>query len=305
MTGLFGTDSSHKGFPTRALTYLYVPGVMRERILKACDLGVDVVIIDLEDAVAPMRKGEAREIVSAVLSRGVGSRIQVRINPPGTPWHQGDIELMNSLPSSVDLRAPKIAGAADVRRLVEQMGPARSIHCLLESAESIECAYQIASAPAVRSIGLGEADLKSDLGVTEDWALDWARSRVVCAARASGLPAPVQSVYANVLDTVGLEASTRRGRDMGFIGRCAIHPRQLATIRKAFVPDQESVAHSRAVLRAMDTAVEQESGVAVLEDGSFVDVAMLDRAKQVLAFAEMASDVEQQGATSVTTSETE
>src|SRR5690606_31805273 len=102
---------------------------------------------------------------------------------------------------------------------------------LLESAAGIEQAHQIATAhPAVRGIALGEADLSADLGITDETALNWPRSRAVVAARAAGLPPPAQSVYPDIRDIDGLARSCAAGRALGFLGRTAIHPRQLPVI---------------------------------------------------------------------------
>lgn len=266
------------------ITFLYVPGIREDRIGKAVASGADVVIVDLEDSVAPSRKAEARNIVARVLCEGANVRVQVRVNAADTPWHEADLEMVDGLPAEISVRAPKISSAADVEHIADKLRRGRDVHCLLETARAIEAAFEIANVGApVASIGLGEADLKSDLGISEDWALDWARARVVCASRAAGLGAPVQSVYTNIRDLPGLEASTRRAKELGFLGRCALHPRQLTAIRQGFAPEHKAVQEARAVLSAMEQAAAAGSGVAVLENGSFVDVAMVERARKVLA----------------------
>jgi citrate lyase subunit beta / citryl-CoA lyase len=158
--------------------------------------------------------------------------------------------------------------------------PGVALHPLLESALGLERAYEIASAdPAVASIGLGEADLRADLGVIDEAGLAWARSRVVVAARAAGLPAPVQSVYTDFRDLEGLAESCRVGRSMGFRGRAAIHPAQLAVIEAAYRPTEEEVTAANEVVAAAGV------GAVALPDGRFVDEAVVRQARSVLADA--------------------
>jgi citrate lyase subunit beta/citryl-CoA lyase len=135
----------------------------------------------------------------------------------------------------------------------------------------------------VASIGLGEADLRADLGVPDESGLAWVRSRVVVAARAAGLPPPVQSVYPDVRDLAGLAASCRTGRAMGFRGRAAIHPAQLPVIAEAYRPDAEEIAEARRVVEAFADAT---TGAVALEDGAFVDIAVVRRAERLLAEAD-------------------
>jgi citrate lyase subunit beta/citryl-CoA lyase len=160
------------------------------------------------------------------------------------------------------------------------------LHCLIETARGVEAAFAIASAdPDIASIGLGEADLRSDLGITEEEGLLWSRSRIVVAARAARLPPPAMSVYANVDDLDGLAASCRRGRALGFLGRAAIHPRQLAVITRSFLPTDAEIAAAQALLDALGVAGRRDSGVAVLPDGRFADRAMVEGAERVIALA--------------------
>jgi citrate lyase subunit beta/citryl-CoA lyase len=160
------------------------------------------------------------------------------------------------------------------------------VHCLIETALGVERAYAIATAgPVVASIGLGEADLRGDLAVTDDGGLAYARGRIVVAARAAGLPPPAMSVYPDIEDLDGLAASCRAGRALGFLGRTAIHPRQLPVIVAAFRPTADEVVRARAVLDALADADAAGRGTAVLPDGRFVDRAMAPGARRVLDLA--------------------
>ncbi|HEY8454099.1 MAG TPA: CoA ester lyase [Actinopolymorphaceae bacterium] len=279
-----------------AVTLLYVPGHRVDRVRKALSSDADVVIIDLEDSVPPEAKATARAELGALLGESSPTRaVQVRVNPLDSPWGTDDLAVVASLPPHVEVRLPKVESATTVHDVLAVLAdssndaPPRRLHCLLETARGVERALEIASADAaVASIGLGEADLASDLGITGDGgvpaenALSWVRSRVVVAARAAGLVPPAMSVYPVLHDDEGLAASTRAGRAMGFVGRCAIHPGQLPIIRRAFRPDPEEVRRARELLDRLQTARQAGEAAYVLDDGSFVDAAMVGAAERVL-----------------------
>lgn len=168
------------------LTWLYVPGDRPHVVAKALACGADVVVIDLEDAVAPDRKAYAREATADLLSERRPVRVHVRVNALEAPWAAADLRAVTALPGVSGLRLPKVTYAEEVVRVAE--GTGLPLYALLETALGIEHAYAIASAhPSLRGVSLGEADLRADLGVREDAGLDWCRSRVVVAARAAGL----------------------------------------------------------------------------------------------------------------------
>lgn len=265
-----------------AVTLLYVPADRPERVAKALGLDTDVVIVDLEDAVAPAAKDDARDAVPDLLRSAADVRVQVRVNAMDTPWAADDLAMVSGLPSDVEVRLPKVESTAALEA-AEAFAPGRRLHCLVETALGVERAYDIAApAGAVASIGLGEADLRSELGVADERGLDWARGRIVVAARAAGLPPPAQSVFPRVRDLDGLAASTRAGRTLGFVGRQAIHPAQLPVIRAAYRPDPPEVQAARDLLDAFAQAQARDNGVTVLDDGRFVDAAMVAGARRVL-----------------------
>ncbi|MDA3647883.1 CoA ester lyase [Saccharopolyspora indica] len=272
--------------PPPPLTLLYVPADRPDRVRKALTSDADVVLVDLEDAVAPARKDEARANAVRLLADASPARpVQVRINHPSTPWHEADVAALAGLPLAVGARIPKVEATAEVRKLAAAL-PQRALHLLIESALGVEHAMDIATAaPQVASIGLGEADLRSDLRVVDETGLSWARSRVVVAARAARLPPPVMSAYPNVRDLDGLAESCRTGRALGFRGRTAIHPAQLNPIRTAFLPTTEEVRRAREVVARLNGATAAGVGALALPDGTFLDVAMLEQARTILALA--------------------
>ncbi|GAA2726728.1 HpcH/HpaI aldolase/citrate lyase family protein [Cellulomonas aerilata] len=271
------------------VTLLYAPADRPDRAAKALAGDADVVVLDLEDAVAPARKDRARAAL-ADLAAGAGAdgaghrRVQVRLNHPSSPWYADDVAALADLPR-VEVRVPKVEEVEQVLDLAVAL-PDRPLHLLVESALGLERAFALATAHAqVASLGLGEADLRSDLGVGDDAGLLWARGRVVVAARAARLPAPAMSVHPHVRDVDGLVASCRVGRSLGFLGRAAIHPAQLEPIRDAFRPTAEEVARAEEVLARVAEAHDAGVGAFVLPDGTFLDVAMVERARTVVALA--------------------
>lgn len=154
------TEGSSAAVP---LTWLYVPGDRSDRVGKALAGDADVVIVDLEDAVSPTAKAVARQIVSSILG-GIDRPVQVRVNAPSSPWGADDLTAVRGLPPRVGVRIPKCESAAEVAGIADAVGD-RAVHLLVESALGVERALELAVAhPRVASIGLGEADLRAQLG---------------------------------------------------------------------------------------------------------------------------------------------
>ena len=269
-------------------SYLYAPGNDPRKIEKALASEADAVVLDLEDAVAPNRKEEARESVSEVLRSRPSKPVFVRVNAPGSALAEEDIGAISG-PHLSGLRLPKTESAEAVRgvaKRLETLGCEAGIQCLIESALGLELAPEISrSHERVVGISLGEADLTADLGVRDEAGLLYARSRVVATARAAGLPGPVQSVYTNVRDTDGLRQSTEVGKNLGFLGRSAIHPAQIPAINEVFTPTEEEVAEAERLLARLDESAGKGTGAFVLEDGRFVDKAVVESARLTLALA--------------------
>lgn len=267
---------------------LYVPADRPDRIVKALASGADAVFVDLEDAVAPDAKNTARAAIASLpelVAPGSEVAVQIRVNAESTPWHEADVDAVAELPAWIGLRLPKAESVDLVARLADKL-PERALHLLIESALGLERAFDLARSPQVASLGMGAADLKADLRVTDE-GLAWASSRIVTAARAAGLPSPLMPAFTHVTDLAGLAASCRTGRAHGFLGRSAIHPGQLDTIRAAFRPTLDEVSRARLVLDRMDGAVSAGTGALQLADGTFLDLAMVESARDTIALAEL------------------
>jgi citrate lyase subunit beta/citryl-CoA lyase len=251
------------------ITWLYVPGDRPDRVEKAIASQAHAVIVDLEDAVPAERKAEARDNLAALLGSRHEKPVFVRVNAGDAD----DLAAIERLPIA-GVFVPKVARPEDVSSV------ALPVHCLIESAAGLEAAYEIAKTKGVAGISLGEADLRSQTGALEA-GLDWARARIVNAAVAAGLPRPPQSVYRHLNDDEGLAESCRRGRELGHLGRTAIHPSQLRIIERAYLPTAAELERARETVERLEAA----AGAAKLSDGEFVDAAMLEAARQIVALA--------------------
>ncbi|CAL9551321.1 Citrate lyase subunit beta [Streptomyces sp. enrichment culture] len=274
------------GPPATPLTWLYAPGDRPQVVAKALAAGADVVVVDLEDAVAPERKGYARAATADLLGEVQPVPVHVRVNALDGPLARADLEAVAGLPGLSGLRLPKVTRPQQIAAVAEATarsgGGGPPLYALLESALGIERAYALACAhPALRGIALGEADLRADLGVREDAGLDWSRSRVVVAARAAGLAPPAQSVHPDTRDLEGLAASCAHGRALGFLGRTAVHPRQLPVIERAYLPTARELEEAETIV----TAATDRPGAQALAGGRFVDTAVVAAAQRTLSLA--------------------
>ena len=277
--------------PGTPLTWLYAPGDRPGVVAKALHSGADVVLVDLEDAVAPERKSWARAATAELLSdpEPGPAPVHVRVNALDGPLAEDDVRTLAALPGLAGLRLPKVTAPADLSRVASWAAGAGDPGCappplyaLLENALGVERAYDIATAsPAPHGIALGEADLRADLGVADGPGLGYARGRALLAARAAGLAPPPQSVYPDVRDLAGLAASCAEGRALGFLGRTAIHPRQLPVIEEAFRPTAAEVEAAEEIVHAALT----DAGALALPDGRFVDAAVVAVARRTLSLA--------------------
>jgi citrate lyase subunit beta / citryl-CoA lyase len=262
------------------LTWLYVPADRPDRVEKALASAAHAVIVDLEDAVAPDAKREARAALPALLAGTLPKPVHVRVNSLASPWGRDDVAALAGLDGVTGLTLPKVERPEEAHEVVALSAGLR-VHCLIETALGVELAFAIASEPGVTGISLGEADLSAQTGARGE-GLDWARARIVNAAAAAGIDRPQQSVYPHVRDAEGLARTCEHGRELGFLGRGAIHPAQLPVIERAYLPSAEELERARGLV---DAFAAQPAGALQLADGRFVDVALLRAAEQTVALA--------------------
>jgi citrate lyase subunit beta/citryl-CoA lyase len=259
----------------RFRSLLFVPGSRPDRFAKATAAGADDVIIDLEDAVAPTEKAQAREAVRAWLS--AGNSAMVRVNGADTPWFSEDLSLC-ALAGVTAVVLPKAERATDVLRL--SGAGAKGVLPLVETAVGIDALDEIARAPNVLCLAFGSLDLQVDLGMrgaSED-DLGYFRSRVVLASRLANLPPPIDGISPAIDDVETLRVDVARSRRMGFGGKLCIHPRQIAEVHVGFAPTAEEREWARKIVDAVKAA----GGAVVNVDGKMVDKPVLLRAEAIL-----------------------
>jgi citrate lyase subunit beta/citryl-CoA lyase len=276
-------------YPSRS--YLYVPGDRPDRLERAFLRNADQLIVDLEDGVAPAAKDFAVETVLDWLRTlsGKHAPVWIRVNC-GERGHD-EMRRLVVHASVAGFCLPKTEKAEDLRaadQLIEEtLAGSGSVKPreiwlapLLESAISLVNVHEIAAAPRVRLLHIGEIDLAADLGVTADTNGDefhYVRSLVVIASRAAKLCAPPAPVSVQIDDAEAFRSSTKQLKAMGFVGRVCIHPSQVAIANEVFTPTSEEVSWARGII----DRVGENGGAFRGEDGSMVDEAVARRAREV------------------------
>jgi citrate lyase subunit beta/citryl-CoA lyase len=250
---------------------LVVPGSSERMLAKARELDVDELVFDLEDAVAPEHKPDALERVVATLADGgfKSPRLAVRCNPSGTQWAERELAALASADRPPDsVVVPKVDGPADLAAVP----PSLRVQALIETARGLMNLRETVEGSArLDGVILGYADLAASLGRTRTGAAQLDRwlaiqDAVLVAARAAGVRA-LDGPFLAIEDEEGLRAAATRAAELGFDGKWAIHPAQIETIRDAFRPSEEEIAHARAVLGAL----EDSAGTATSLNGEMVD----------------------------------
>lgn len=268
---------------------LFVPAVRPDRYPKALATGADAVCIDLEDGVSFAAKDEARERALALFAERTPTRAEVslRINDPKTDLGQRDLEALRRSGIRPDaLMLPKCDGPDEIRGVAAAFGealPDLPLIVMVETARGVASAEAIATAvPTVSAVFFGAIDFAADVGCDVSWdAALYARSRVVVAAAVAGVGA-LDSPFMDVPALDGLAAESRRTRGLGFTGKAAIHPTQVAVIQTAFSPTAEEVAWARRIVEAYD----RNRGGVLLVDGKLIERPVIAAAKRRLAVAE-------------------
>ncbi|ARU02097.1 HpcH/HpaI aldolase/citrate lyase family protein [Yoonia vestfoldensis] len=274
--------------PTRSA--LYIPGSKDRALDKARGLPVDVILFDLEDAVAPDAKIAARDTLFAALAGGgYGPRQRiVRINALDTEWGRADAAAVAAMDCDAIL-LPKVNSTADVDALAAFV-PDLPIWAMMETPQGVLNAASIAAHPRIAGFVLGTNDLAKDMGSRGRPALMMALQMCLLAAKAAGVVA-LDGVYNAFQDDEGLRAECVEGRDLGFDGKTLIHPAQIAIANAAFGPSAEEIALAHRQIAAFAEAQAQGQGVAVV-DGKIVENLHIVTAKATLAKAEAIAALE-------------
>jgi citrate lyase subunit beta/citryl-CoA lyase len=274
---------------------LVTPASSEKLLEKALAIECDSLVIDLEDAVAPTFKHEARQVLRRALTHAVPGRRElcVRINGLETPWCLDDLLALEGLPIDTVV-VPKVQRPEDLYvydqllRQIEMRDGRRGLTllALIESAGGVEHALSIARASQrCQALIFGVGDFIAQTGMEfDEQILMPVRSRIVTAAVAAGVQA-IDHVHPNTADTEGLLRAAQAGKKLGFTGKWAIHPRQVEPIQRVLSPDQDEIASARRTIAAYEAAQREGRG-AIIVDGLLVDEAVLKIAQRKLALAE-------------------
>ncbi len=264
---------------------LFVPGNRADRFGRALAAGADAICIDLEDAVAQDAKSGARAAVMAYPAQaalaGQHAALGVRINSIRTQDGLRDLAALADAPVLPDfLMIPKIAHPEEAAIIAEAF-PGLPLWPIVESAAGLFQAAAIAAAPSVAGLLFGAVDYAAECGCTLAWeSLLYARSALAAFRAAAGIQL-LDVPALDIKDSAGLDATTRRARDLGFTGRACIHPAQVETVNAAFAPSEAEIAAAHRLVQALREA----AGAAALLDGKLIEKPVILAAERVLARA--------------------
>ncbi|MCU0818696.1 MAG: CoA ester lyase [Beijerinckiaceae bacterium] len=254
---------------------LFVPADRPERFAKAAASGADAVILDLEDAVAPDRKEIARAALDASFT---ALPVIVRVNAPGSPWHETDLAAATALKIHAIMLPKAEANPGLSQACTAAMKAGIRVIALVESARGLADAREIAATQGVFRLAFGSIDYCADLGCEHTReALLAARSELVLASRLAGLTPPIDGVTTAIDQPALVTDDARHARSLGFMGKLCIHPKQVAPAIEGFMPSPTDITWAERILAS------GEGAVAV--DGAMVDEPVRLRARSILARA--------------------
>ena len=272
---------------------LYMPGANPRALEKAKSLGADMLILDLEDAVAPEAKAEARQVIlDAVNERAYGSReVVIRINGLDTQWGHDDLNMaVAAKPDGI--LVPKVISGEQVLEIDNALSAAGAprglgMGVMIEMPLAILNIQDIAAASAnsrLTGFVMGTNDLAKEFNAiptADRFAFQVPLALALTAARAYGLVA-IDGVYNDIKNDEGLIAECEQGRVLGFDGKTLIHPAQLEPANRVFSPDPADIAHAEAVIEAFSLPENQGKGV-IKVNGKMAELLHLEQAKRLVA----------------------
>jgi citrate lyase subunit beta/citryl-CoA lyase len=263
--------------PDRARSWLLVPATKPETFGDAVASGVDAVILDIEDAVAPAKKPAAREAVVRWL--GEGNSAWVRINDATTPYWADDLAALSGLPGLVGVMLAKTESGGQVEATAARLAPGTPILALVESAMGLEAATEIARADSTFRLAFGSGDFRRDTGMSDDpLVMAYPRSRLVVSSRAARIPGPIDGPTLTANDSIlGRDAALTLS--MGMTGKLCMHSEQAAIVNRELAPSPTDVSWARDVIDALG------ADGAHVKDGS--DLPRLAKALKINELAEI------------------
>lgn len=272
---------------------LYIPGSKVRALEKARGLPVDAIIFDLEDAVSPDAKVDARTTLkSALVHGGYGSRYKIiRINGLDTEWGAADLAALRDAPADAIL-VPKVNAAADIDAVQALLGKDTPIWAMIETPAGVLNSNEIAGHPALEGFVAGTNDLAKELNCRtrpDRLPMQMSLQMMLLAARGHDVIA-VDGVYNQFKDEEGLRAECEQGRDLGFDGKTLIHPAQISITNGCFAPSQAELDLAHRQIEAFEEIEKSGQGVAVV-DGKIVENLHVETAKKTLAKAAAIADL--------------
>ncbi len=268
---------------TRLRSVLYMPGINQRAMDKAKTLDCDAVVFDLEDAVAPDRKAEAREMVRSQLAAGgYGERVLVvRANGLDTPWGEDDLRAFAGVER---VCLPKVESAEQLTAARALLGEGVTLWAMVETPRGVSSVEALCEVPALEAILMGTTDLAYQLRIPhrpDRLGLLYALSRCVNGARLYGKVA-LDGVFLDIRDGDAYRENCEHGRALGFDGKTLIHPSQIEAANAVYGVSDEQLTHARRVIEAWEAAEAAGKGVAVLDD-KLVETMHVDEARRLLA----------------------
>jgi len=268
---------------------LFVPGVSEKMILKARDTAADALILDLEDAVSPDRKTEARQNVMRLLGEvDFGAKpVFVRVNRFDTGFGEDDAKAI-AASKAYGAVLPKVERQEEVTALVALLADQQRVIAMIESPRGVlNCPAIAESSSALNGLMFGSADFSTATRarLTEgEPELLVARSRMLYSARAAGIDA-YDAPFFSITDLEGLRRDSERARNLGYDGRAIIHPSHIATTNEVFAPSEAEIAQARKIVVAMNEALAR--GLAAVQfEGQLIEPLHARAAQRVLDVAE-------------------
>ncbi len=271
-------------------SFIFTPGLRPDMFPKALSSGADMVCVELEDGIAPRDKEEARRRALALFEQPQvddGIERLLRINSMRERFGIEDVQaILAARTPPPALMMPKIRTPDEVAildQLLTEAGHDTRLHVIIETAAGLEAACEIARASGrIETILFGGVDMAAELRCRNAWEpLLHARSRVVHAAAGAGIDA-IDVPYLDLDDPDGLRAEAERARDLGFAGKGAVHPKQIAPINEAFTPSGDRIAHARRVVAEFEAA---DTGLLVI-DGKLIEKPVLREMYRIAAIAD-------------------
>jgi citrate lyase subunit beta/citryl-CoA lyase len=273
---------------------LYMPGANERALEKAKGLAADAIIFDLEDAVAPDAKADARDRVAAAVTSGEYGRreLTIRVNGLDTPWHTDDVRAV-AVAGPAAVVVPKVASVADVAAIERGLEAAGApdhtmIWAMVETPMAMLHAEDIAAASErLTVLVMGTNDLAKELHAEHGpgrQPLGTGLGLCLLAARATG-KVILDGVYNDIKDAAGFEDECAQGRQMGFDGKTLIHPSQIDPANRAWAPAPDAVDDARALIATFDEGIAAGKGV-VTHDGRMIENLHVDNAHRLIALAD-------------------